>query len=82
MQPMPQKMKISLRVISRSPRQKAFTSSSDPHTTSMRHHTSGSAASEINLPRIAVNPHKSTQKWICRSARRRAASMVRVDPMV
>ena len=34
----------------------------------MRHHTSGSAGSVISLPRIAVKPHSSTQKWICSCA--------------
>ena len=27
------------------------------------------SCSEINFPRMAVNPHRSTQKWICQRAR-------------
>jgi hypothetical protein len=30
----------------------------------MRHHTNGNAGNSINFPRMAVNPHKTTQKWI------------------
>src|SRR5690606_41792607 len=44
-----------------------------PYTThfrSIRHHTSGSAGSEISLPRMAVKPHSSTHRWICSPARR------------
>ena len=44
------------------PDQNLLTSSSAPHTSSMRHQTSGSAASVISLPRMAVNPHSTTQK--------------------
>ena len=39
-------------------------SASAATTSSMRHQTSGSAGSEIISPRIAVNPHSTTQKWI------------------
>ena len=34
----------------------------------MRHHTRASAPSVIILPRMAVKPHSSTQKWICSCA--------------
>jgi hypothetical protein len=37
-------------------------SASVPATSSMRHHTKGKAASEINLPRMAVKPQRKTQK--------------------
>lgn len=30
-------------------------------TRTIRHHTSGTAGSEINLPKTAVNPHSTTQ---------------------
>src|SRR5262245_21402316 len=35
----------------------------------MRHHTSGSAASVISFPRMAVKPHSTTQTWIWNQAR-------------
>ena len=46
----------------RSERSTLGTSASAATTINMRHQTSGSAGSEISLPRIAVKPHSSTQK--------------------
>src|SRR5512134_2698237 len=48
----------------RSERQKRGISASAASTISMRHQTSGSAGNVMSLPRIAVNPQSSTQKWI------------------
>jgi hypothetical protein len=49
----------------RSERNTLGTSMSTPTTTAKRHQTSGSAGSEMSLPKMAVNPQSSTQKWIC-----------------
>ncbi len=56
--------------IARMPRHTRGTSASAATTSNMRHQTSGRAGSVISLPRIAVKPHSSTQKWICRCALR------------
>src|SRR5687768_14857613 len=65
---MPAYDSISRSGIARSPRHTRGTSASTATTISIRHHTSGSAGSEISLPKMAVKPHSSTQKWICRKA--------------
>src|SRR3954447_13630922 len=51
--------------IARSPRHTLGNIASVATTSSIRHHTKGSAGRVIILPRIAVKPHSSTQKWIC-----------------
>ena len=56
--------------MARSSRHNGGQASSTTTTISMRHHTSSSAGRLISLPRIAVKPHSSTQKWICSSALR------------
>jgi dihydropyrimidine dehydrogenase (NAD+) subunit PreA len=53
---------VNLQEIASSARQTRATSASAATTMTIRHHTSGSAGKLISLPRIAVNPHSSTQK--------------------
>ena len=36
-----------------------------PIAKSILNHTNDSACSEINLPKMAVNPHINTIKWRC-----------------
>jgi len=59
---MPAYAPISRHDIARNWRRTRGTISSAPVTSSMRHHTSGSACKVISLPRIAVKPHSNTQK--------------------
>src|SRR5690606_26558283 len=65
---MPQYAAMSRSESALSARQTRGTSASVTVTISMRHQTSGAAPRLISLPRIAVNPHSRTQKWICSRA--------------
>jgi hypothetical protein len=60
----------------RSPRQTRRTQASAPYTSSLRQTTSGNAGSVMSFPRMAVKPHSSTQKWICRNALRLSAAVI------
>ena len=71
---MPAYDSISLPGIARSPRHTRGSSANAAITINIRHHTSGSAGSEMALPKMAVKPHNSTQTWICRKARLRSVS--------
>ena len=64
--PMPEYAPSNRIGIARTPRHTRGSSASAATTINLRHQTIGRAGSEINLPRIAVKPHSSTQKWICR----------------
>src|SRR6476659_72754 len=55
---------MSGHVIARHARLTRGTRARTATTMSIRHQTSGSAGSEISLPRMAVKPHSRTQKWI------------------
>jgi hypothetical protein len=51
----------------------------------IRHHTNGNAGKVMAFPRIAVNPQRKTQKWICSHARSESdidALAFFIDPIV
>src|SRR5688572_22532247 len=71
---MPATITIVRRLMRRSPVQTRGTSASTTLTISMRCQTSGSASSEISLPRMPVNPQHRTHRCICNQARSWAES--------
>jgi hypothetical protein len=59
--PMPAYAAMSVAGMTRTARHTRGTSASITATSIIRHHTSGSAGSEISRPKIAVKPQRTTQ---------------------